>query len=74
MNNWHLLLVSNSKEIIQVFQLMLIMCYSQPGLGENNGSEMCANTESFGKFTYNFNNGNNGVLVEGSWVGDLWGD
>ena len=48
MNNWHLLLVNNSKEIIQVFQLMLIMCYSQPGLGVGSEKIMvvrCAQTQ-----------------------------
>ena len=44
------------------------------GGGENNGSELYANTHSFGKCSYNFNNENNGVLAEGSWVGDLSGD
>ena len=44
------------------------------GGGENNSSEMYANTHSFGKCSYNFNKGNNGVLAEGSWVGDVSGD
>ena len=44
------------------------------GGGENNSSEMYANTQSFGKCSYNFNKGNNGVLAEGSWVGDVSGD
>jgi hypothetical protein len=41
------------------------------GGGENYGSEMYANTRSFGKCSYNFNKGNSGVLAEGSWVGEL---
>ena len=36
------------------------------GGGKNNGSEMYANTRSFGKCAYNFTKGNNGVLAEGS--------
>jgi hypothetical protein len=44
------------------------------GGGKNNGSEMYANTQSFGKCSYNFNNGNNGVSAKGSWVGELSGD
>jgi hypothetical protein len=44
------------------------------GGGENNGSELYSNTRSFVKCSYNFNKENNGVLAEGSWVGDLSGD
>ena len=46
------------------------------GVGENNdnGSEMYANTRSFRKQSSIINKGNNGVLAEGSEVGDLVGD
>jgi hypothetical protein len=44
------------------------------GGGENNGSEMYANTQSFRKYLSIINKGNNGVLAEGSEVGDLGGD
>ena len=44
------------------------------GGGENNGSDMYANTRSFRKHSSKINKGNNGVLAEGSKVGDLVGD
>ena len=44
------------------------------GGGENNGSEMYANTQSFRKYSSIINKENNSVLVEGTWVGDLSGD
>ena len=59
------------------FQQMLRVGYAQPGLGvgvEKITVVRYTNTRSFGKLSYNFNKENNGVLVEGTWVGDLSGD
>ena len=59
------------------FQQMLRVGYAQPGLGvgvEKITVVRYTNTRSFGKLSYNFNKENNGVLVEGTSVGDLSGD
>ena len=53
---------------------MLLTARVGSGGGENNGSKMYANTQSLTKYSNIINKGNNGVLVEGSEVGDLVGD
>ena len=56
------------------FSARLLTARVGSGGGENNGSKMYANTRSLTKYSNIINKGNNGVLVEGSEVGDLVGD